>query len=81
MCIRDSSIFKYALDNNKSCILLEGDIKILNTEIEPELHTDINKNSETDGEIYESALISVNEDYDLIFIHFHGIDDLSLIHI
>jgi hypothetical protein len=69
------SIFKYALDNNKSCILLEGDIKILNTEIEPELHTDINKNSETDDEIYESALISVNEDYDLIFIHFHGIDD------
>jgi hypothetical protein len=70
-----NSIFKYALDKNKSCILLEGDIKILNTEIEPELHTDINKNNEIDDEIYESALNAVNEDYDLIFIHFHGIDD------
>lgn len=69
------SIFKYALDNNKNPLLLEGDIKILNTEIEPELHIDINNNSETDDEIYESALKAANENYDLIFIHFHGIDD------
>ncbi len=69
------SIFKYALDNNKSSLLLEGDIKILNTEIEPELHIDINKNGEIDDEIYESALMAAQEDYDLIFIHFHGIDD------
>ncbi|HHZ00804.1 MAG TPA: hypothetical protein GYA03_06885 [Tissierellia bacterium] len=70
-----NTIFKYALDNNKSCILLEGDIKILNTEVEPELHTDINKNNEIDDEIYERALKAVKEGHDLIFIHFHGIDD------
>jgi predicted AlkP superfamily pyrophosphatase or phosphodiesterase len=69
------TIFKYALDNNKSCILLEGDIKILNTEVEPELNTDINKNNEIDDEIYARALKAVKEGHDFIFIHFHGIDD------
>lgn len=69
------SIFKYSLNNNKSSILLEGDIKILNTEIEPELHIDLNNNGDTDDEIYGSALKATGENYDLIFIHFHGIDD------
>ncbi|HBC29835.1 MAG TPA: hypothetical protein DC024_01110 [Clostridiales bacterium] len=73
--MRVKSIFAYCLENNKNSILLEGDIKVLNTEIEPELHIDNNKNGETDDEVYESALKAVNENYDLVFIHFHGIDD------
>lgn len=73
--MRVKSIFDYCLENNKNSILLEGDIKVLNTGIEPELHIDINNNNETDDEIYESALKAANENYDLVFIHFHGIDD------
>lgn len=69
------SIFDYTLKNNKKAILLEADMKILNTEIEPELHIDINKDGDIDDEIYQTALEISNEDYDLIFIHFHGIDD------
>ncbi|WP_326906673.1 alkaline phosphatase family protein [Sedimentibacter sp. MB31-C6] len=69
------SIFEYANSNNKNSLLLEGDIKILDTEIEPELHIDINKDKDTDDEMYKSALNAVNENYDLIFVHFHGIDD------
>ena len=69
------SIFQYALNNSKKSILLESDIKILNTEIEPELHIDQNKNGDTDDEMFESALRASKENYDLIFIHFHGIDD------
>ena len=69
------SIFQYALDNSKNSILLEGDIKILNTEIEPELHIDMNKNGDRDDEVYSSSLKAAKENYDLIFIHFHGIDD------
>ncbi len=69
------SIFKYVIDNNKSSILLEGDIKILNTEIEPKLHIDLNKDGDIDDDIYESALIAAKGNYDLIFVHFHGIDD------
>lgn len=69
------SIFGYAVRKHKKSILLEGNIKILDTEIEPELHLDMNKDSDTDDEMYESALNAAKEDYDLIFIHFHGIDD------
>lgn len=69
------SIFDYTIKNNKKSILLEGDIKILNTEIEPTLHTDEDKDGDTDDEMFESALKAAQEDYDFVFIHFHGIDD------
>ena len=55
--------------------MLEADIKILNTEIEPVLHLDENKNGNIDDEIFNSAMEASISDYDLIFIHFHGIDD------
>lgn len=69
------SIFGYAIKEEKKSILLEGNIKILNTEIEPELHLDMNKDSDTDDEMFEGAINAAKEDYDLIFVHFHGIDD------
>lgn len=69
------SIFEYAVNNNKKATLLEADIKILNTEIEPILHIDTNNNGDIDDEIYEKAKQLAKEDYDFIFIHFHGIDD------
>ncbi len=69
------SIFQYALENDKKSVILEGDIKILNTEIEPMLHIDLNKDGDTDDEMFESTLTALKEDYDLIFVHFHGIDD------
>ena len=69
------SIFGYSLKSNKKSLLLEGDIKILNTETEPVLHTDENKNGDTDDEMYENSKIMAKGDYDFIFLHFHGIDD------
>ena len=69
------SIFGHALSNEKNTVLLEGDIKILNTEIEPKLHIDNNKDGDIDDEVFETTKIVAQEDYDLIFIHFHGIDD------
>ena len=69
------SIFDYAKKNQKKAVLLEADIKILNTEIEPMLHIDINNDGNIDDEIYETAKLLAKEDYDFIFIHFHGIDD------
>lgn len=73
--VKTESIFGYAVNSDKKAILLEADIKILNTEIEPILHLDMNKNGDIDDEIYESAKKIAEEDYDLVFIHFHGIDD------
>jgi len=73
--IKVKSIFKDVLEMDKKAILLEGDIKVLNTEIEPILHVDSNKDQDVDDEIYESAIAYMDKDMDLIFIHFHGIDD------
>ncbi|MEL7646907.1 MAG: alkaline phosphatase family protein [Sedimentibacter sp.] len=73
--LKVESIFGYSLKNNKNTILLEGDVKILNTESEPVLHTDLDNDGDTDDEMYDSALKACGEDYDLIFLHFHGIDD------
>lgn len=73
--IKIDSIFDYALKNQKKSALLEADIKILNTEIEPLLHIDTNSDGDIDDEIYNTAKVLASEDYDFIFIHFHGIDD------
>lgn len=69
------SIFGYSQRIGKKSALLEADIKILNTEIEPILHLDENKDGDIDDEILDTALEMSKEDYDFIFIHFHGIDD------
>ena len=69
------SIFGYAERIGKKSLLLEADIKILNTEIEPLLHFDDNNDGDIDDEIFQTAIKKAEEDYDLIFIHFHGIDD------
>lgn len=69
------SIFGYAEKIDKKSILLEADIKILNTEIEPVLHLDDNKDGDIDDEIFQTALEISRDNYDFVFIHFHGIDD------
>ncbi len=68
------SIFGKALEYQKKAVLIEGDIKILNTEIQPILNIDANKDGDIDDEVFKTALSKANES-DLCFIHFHGIDD------
>ncbi len=69
------SIFKHIEDEDKKAILIEGNIGILDTEIEPVLNIDKNKNGTTDDEVFNSALKAVKDDFNLVFVHFHGIDD------
>lgn len=73
--LKVESIFGYALKENKKQVLIEGDIKILNTEIEPVLNVDANKNGDTDDEAYIGLLQAIEEEYDFLFVHFHGIDN------
>jgi len=71
------SIFGVAQEHGKKAALIEGHIKILNTEIEPALNIDLNKDGLTDDEIFASAKTALEQDYDLLLVHFHSIDDLG----
>ncbi|MFA7215632.1 MAG: alkaline phosphatase family protein, partial [Bacillota bacterium] len=75
MDISTPSIFEYAKKRGKSSVLVEGNIKILNLEIEPILNIDKNSNGSADDEIRDKALEKMNEGQNLMVVHFHGIDD------
>lgn len=69
------TIFDAANKLNKKSLLVEGDIQIISTEVEPILNLDSNGNETMDDEIFKSAEENLEGDYDFAFIHFHGIDD------
>jgi len=69
------SIFKELQEMEKSSIFIEGDVKIIKTEIDPVLNTDENKDGSIDDEIFESAMASMEGNYDFMAVHFHSIDD------
>jgi hypothetical protein len=75
MDVLTPSIFAHADQRGKSAVMVEGNIKILNLEIEPILNIDKNSNGSTDDEIRDKALKRVNEGCNLMVVHFHGIDD------
>lgn len=68
-------LFQKANELDKKTCYIEGNIKIINTSIEPLLNPDINKNGLTDDEVFNTTQDHINDGYDLIFTHFHGIDD------
>ncbi len=69
------SIFEHANKLGKSSVMVEGNIKILNLEIDPILNIDKNSNDSTDDEIRDKALEKIVESPNLLVVHFHGIDD------
>lgn len=73
--LKTESVFGAAKNMGKNAVLVEGDIKILNTEIEPILNIDKNKNGTRDDEIFTSALEEIKKNPNLILVHFHSIDD------
>ncbi|WP_073151058.1 alkaline phosphatase family protein [Paramaledivibacter caminithermalis] len=75
--LKTESIFGKMQKMGKEAVLVEGDIKILNTEIQPILNIDKNKNGTRDDEIFESALKAIKNEPDLALVHFHSIDDMG----
>lgn len=71
------SIFDYALKSDKSAILVEGDISILDTAVKPILNVDQNGDGFKDDEIYESALKEIKNSPNLLLVHFHSIDEMG----
>lgn len=69
------SIFGKATALGKKSALVEGNIKILNTETEPILNLDSDNSGTTDEEVFSAAMALIQVDYDFMLVHFHGIDD------
>ncbi len=73
--LKIDTIFDKAEELGKKSALIEGDIKILDTSIEPVLNLDLNDNGYNDDEVYQSALKEFDTDF--LLVHFHGLDDLG----
>ncbi len=73
--LNEETIFGVASRMGIKSLLVEGNIKILNTEIEPRLNVDSNSNGIVDDDILNTALENMNGEYRLMAVHFHGIDD------
>ncbi|MGI6359109.1 MAG: alkaline phosphatase family protein [Bacillota bacterium] len=69
------SIFGRAVELGQKAILVEGNIQILDTEVDPRLNLDQNQQHGTDDEVFASGLQAIAEQPDLLMVHFHGIDD------
>ncbi|MBS6342133.1 MAG: alkaline phosphatase family protein [Eubacterium limosum] len=67
-------LFERCMAMGKECAYIEGYIKLINTSEEPVLNPS-RGDSTTDKAVFESALRAVKKWPDLLFIHFHGIDD------
>ena len=63
------------IPKGKKLFLLESDQSFYPSKHELILHTDKNFNGSIDDEIFMTALKKITEEHDLIFIHFHSLDD------
>lgn len=69
------SFFETLKTLNKTALLIEGNIGIINTEVAPILCVDKNEDGTIDDEIFETAVEKIGKDVDLLLVHFHSIDD------
>lgn len=74
------TIFEMATRMDKEALLIEGDMRILIGDFETILNIDENKDGYIDDEIYNRALIELENPPNLLLVHFHSYDDLAHIY-
>jgi len=62
-------------ERQKRAVLIEGNINILKVNGEVVLNTDKNGNGINDDDIFASAVAHLEQGYDYLLVHFHGVDD------
>ncbi len=71
-----ADIFDYALSRGKTAKYIEGNGNLIVTNIQP-IFNALDPNGYSDDNVFDSAMTALQDDPDLIFIHFHGIDDVN----
>ncbi len=74
---KTGDIFTKATEMKKTCAYIEGDGALIKTSQEPVINVDSNKNGLTDDEVFDAAMKTSDDKPNLMFVHFHGIDDVS----
>lgn len=62
-------------DQRENSFIVEGDGQIIQLTGDIEFNPDLDQDGDTDNEVLACAL--ANLDHDLLFVHFHGIDDVQ----
>lgn len=70
-------LFARAAELGKDSVMVEGTTKVVNTSISPVLNADLDGDGTTDGEIFRAAQEELARGADLVFVHFHGYDDVA----
>ena len=68
-------IFKQAQSSGKTCAVIEGNSTLINMGVDQTLNADTNGDGFTDDEVHQSALDAIAQGMDLIYVHYHGLDD------
>jgi len=72
----ESDIFDYAISKGKSVKYYEGNGNLVITNID-QIYSAPDENGFTDRGVYTKAEADKAENHDLMFVHFHGIDDIN----
>jgi hypothetical protein len=70
-------MFVFASSMGKTSAMVEGSTKLINTSVEQLLNPDGNGNGSTDDEVFACAKEQLDAGADLVFVHFHGYDDVA----
>lgn len=75
--LMSDTVFDRLSASGHKCKVIEGDIRILDDEVETLLNVDSNSNGTTDDEVAEAALSEMDNPPELLLVHFHGLDDVG----
>lgn len=71
-----ADIFDYALSLEKTVSYIEGNGNLIITNVQPDYNMP-DVDGYTDSNVFSSAMQAKSESPDLLFVHFHGIDDVN----
>lgn len=70
-------MFNEFTDEGKTSTVVEGMSQLVTMSVEQKLNPDKNGDDSTDDDVMESAIKAVNSNSDVIYVHFHGFDDVA----